>query len=209
MDKGVLIHFYLQVSVEIHPAAGHKILRVLDIGANIGAETVRFLKLYPDAKIVCLEPWQRNFDYLKLNTAWAGERCECYLGALWHEEHRDLEVIDPGAASQTVRLGENQGKGGLGVVGWTLAQLIAKQGWDEVDVLKVDIEGAEREIFPNLDGELVKKIKCLIIEPHDILVPGSLTAVFEALRLAEFDCFLVGENIVAIRRGLGWNWTLS
>ncbi len=54
--------------------------------------------------------------------------------------------------------------------------------FDYVDILKIDIEGAELEIFSEGSEEWLSKIGLIIVETHERFRPGSDGAVRNALR---------------------------
>jgi hypothetical protein len=56
--------------------------------------------------------------------------------------------------------------------------LIAETGIECIDLLKMDIEGAEREVFES--GEWISRVGAIAIELHDHIKPGCRLAV-EAL----------------------------
>jgi hypothetical protein len=45
---------------------------------------------------------------------------------------------------------------------------------DRIALLKVDIEGAEREAFEHIEAQTLRRIDRLAIEYHDHLQPGTL-----------------------------------
>jgi FkbM family methyltransferase len=55
------------------------------------------------------------------------------------------------------------------VEGITLSSFLAERGIDYVDILKVDIEGAEIHLFNNLDDAVLNKIGQITIEFHDFI----------------------------------------
>ena len=59
--------------------------------------------------------------------------------------------------------------------GLTLETFLREQGIDSLDVLKVDIEGAEKQVFGSTSDELLRSIKQITIEFHDF-VPDSITS---------------------------------
>jgi hypothetical protein len=75
----------------------------------------------------------------------------------------------------------------------------------EIDILKVDIEGAEYEIFsaPNV-SEWIGNVKALVFECPDVDRPGSTQKIFQAIAALDFDCSIAGECIALIRRDTGW-----
>ena len=67
---------------------------------------------------------------------------------------------------------------------------------ESIDILKVDIEGAEKEVFETCDW--IDAINCLMIETHDRFKPGSSAAV-DAVT-AEFFSSKHGETTVYVRK---------
>jgi hypothetical protein len=57
----------------------------------------------------------------------------------------------------------------------SMRTLMSEMRMPSVDLLKVDIEGAEREVFENCDW--MQDIRCLMIELHDRFRPGCTEAV--------------------------------
>jgi len=70
----------------------------------------------------------------------------------------------------------------------------------EIDMLKIDIEGAEKYLFQNNPHEWLSKVKCLIIELHDNLQPGTSQAFFREMAKYDWFTFIKGENIFCLRK---------
>jgi FkbM family methyltransferase len=51
----------------------------------------------------------------------------------------------------------------------TLESLMEKNNIDYIDILKIDIEGSEYEILPNISDECYSKIKQITVEFHDFI----------------------------------------
>ena len=66
----------------------------------------------------------------------------------------------------------------------------------QIDILKIDIEGSEKEVFQHGYADWLPKIKVLIIELHDRMVPGASAAVFSAINQYDFSVDIKGENLV-------------
>ena len=60
-------------------------------------------------------------------------------------------------------------------------------GEPKIDLLKVDIEGAEIEVFKGASSEVLSHVKRAAIEFHDILRPGCKEAVLDVLRKNGFS----------------------
>jgi hypothetical protein len=65
------------------------------------------------------------------------------------------------------------------VEGLTFDELMERFSLDSIDVLKVDIEGAEKEVFAS-SGKWLDKVGMLVIELHDRFKPGCRKAVMDA-----------------------------
>ena len=71
---------------------------------------------------------------------------------------------------------------------------------DFVDLLKVDIEGAEREVFAS-PAAWIERVGVIIIELHDRFVRGCALNFYTATR--GFACeWHAGEHVIVARRGL-------
>lgn len=67
----------------------------------------------------------------------------------------------------------------MAVPACTLAEFFARHGLEHVDLLKVDIEGAEIEVFAETSAETLARIKQISVEFHDFLDPSLRDAVHE------------------------------
>jgi FkbM family methyltransferase len=154
---------------------------ILDVGANIGATSVLLLNAYPDARIVALEPDPGNFAVLQKNIAPYGARAVALRMALWHQpEALAIErgsFRDGGAWSFQVR--SSRDSESSEVDGITLAELIQRYELDSIDILKIDIEGAERFVFESSITPSLRHVKSIAIELHD--APGR-EAFFRCLK---------------------------
>jgi hypothetical protein len=91
------------------------------------------------------------------------------------------------------KLGEIVGE----VQGVTVDTIMKEQGIDHVDILKIDIEGAEREVFRDPSSWL-RKVDALIIELHERMKPGCNRSFYNATN--DFDNeWLHGENVYLAR----------
>lgn len=70
--------------------------------------------------------------------------------------------------------------------GISVDTLMEKNGWARTEILKMDIEGAEKEIL-SADVGWLKKVKLLIIELHDNFKPNCTKTLFKALEPFEYE----------------------
>ena len=169
---------------------------ILDCGANIGTSAVYFANVYPDAKILSVEPDTENFELLKLNTS-PYPNIKCIKSALWNKETYVGLTGYPPAAFMTYETNADDPKA---IKTTTISKLFADSGFAMIDLLKIDIEGAEKEVFEAPDiHDWLSKVKVIAIELHDRFKLGCSKAVFSALIKYDFFLWQCGENLIFIR----------
>ncbi len=167
---------------------------IIDAGANIGIASLYFLHQYADARIVAIEPSAANFELLRQNTAPYASRIRLVQGALWTTAGTlDLDFRGEDWLTRVRPAGEGQSGA---VEAFTVPSIIA-YGDGPVDLLKVDIEGSEKEIFGSPAREWLPAIRNIVIELHDGACEGRF---FEALEGYQYD--LQRQDLVAVCRNL-------
>jgi hypothetical protein len=81
----------------------------------------------------------------------------------------------------------------------TIGELLKNSGYEKIDILKLDIEGAEKEIFSDGYEDWLGKVNIIIIELHDWYRPGCSEAVYSALNKYKFISYKKGENTIFIK----------
>jgi FkbM family methyltransferase len=153
---------------------------IVDAGANIGFTSVFFARKYPGSKIIAIEPEASNFKILTRNTR-PYTNIVPIRAALWRET-KPLGVVDPGLGNWAFQTDDNVKVAGRGTVqGVTMKQILDDMALDHVDILKVDIEGAEKEVFEN-SAEWIDRVDAIVIEIHDDLKNGCRDAVYGAVQ---------------------------
>lgn len=183
------------------PALPLDIETLVDLGANIGLSTLYFASKYPNARILAIEPDRGNYDMLVENTAMLGDRIQRRNVAAWksggfvslHAENTSGESLDAwgfrtsdSTGSSTSRLTRCE----------RIDVLLDEAGLSDVDVLKIDVEGAELEIFSERPEEWLHRIRFIIIETHDSFREGSEKAVRDAIRETFDELPRSGENLI-------------
>ena len=168
---------------------------IIDLGANIGLTSLYFNKVYPKAKIIAIEPEVSNFDILMKNVNQI-DQIKPINAAIWDKDI-DLVLLDEGHGHYGYTVFENkENKSGTVVKCITLASVLNKFQVDKIDVLKVDIEGAERELFQGNVDVWLGKTRVLIIELHDRMRAGCTKSVFKSLSAYNYEMKIKGENLV-------------
>jgi FkbM family methyltransferase len=172
---------------------------IIDAGANIGFTTLFFHRAYPSAKIVSLEPDSENFKTLKQNTS--GYQNLYPLQAALFNRVGEIKIVDEGHGIRGFMAREiSDNQIGQTMPCTTLVELMSNHNLTEIDILKMDIEGSELEVFQYEPEKWLPKVKCLIIELHDRMKPGCSKAVFQAISKYNFDFSIKGENLVFLNR---------
>lgn len=176
---------------------------IVDVGANVGCAAVYFAHRHPGAQVVAVEPEAGNLELLRLNCA-GYANVTTVAAALWHRT-ADLVIDNPQAAPWAFRVREAEPSDDAPPLrGITLPEILASALGPaaveaRIDLLKIDIEGAEMDVFarpvPWLD-----RVDVLVIELHDRLRPGCEEAVRSRLPPETFDHSVRGVNAVFLRR---------
>ena len=141
---------------------------ILDCGANIGCTAFYLLHAYPDAEVVVVEPDEANMSICRLNLAPFGPRVRFVQAGVWPPAE-PLRVErgkfrDGRAWSYQVRPcrpGERPDMEGIPLR--ALIRLLPTG----VDLVKIDIEGAERGVFEALESDALERVRNIAIELHD------------------------------------------
>lgn len=177
---------------------------MIDAGANVGFTSVVYANRYPEAKIIAIEPEASNFQMLKKNAV-AYPNIEPVQGALW-KENASLRLIDPGLGNWGFRTqerweSEREDFDCQLVQAFTLERMLQERKIEFVDILKIDIEGSEKEVFENSTA-WIDRVGVIVIELHDSFKEGCSRAVHSAATGFEFDWNL-GETTVLGRKEYG------
>jgi FkbM family methyltransferase len=172
---------------------------IFDIGANVGYASVYFAEKYPGARIIAVEPEASNADLLKKNTA-AYPNVTVVQAGIWNRQAR-LTLVDADAKSSDFQLREcAPGEDGIEAV--TVDHLMELAGTDHADIVKIDIEGGEKELFAD-NVDWLGRVDTLIIELHDRFKPGCKDAFLQAAARFGFSGHEIGLNYIARRMAPG------
>jgi FkbM family methyltransferase len=158
---------------------------IVDLGANIGLATMFLGLRYPTARILAVEPEPRNFAALRDNIRALGDRARARHAAAWSDDgvihlHTEAESGLPFDA-WGVRVSARPTSTSGVTEARRMTTLLDEAGFDRVDILKIDIEGAELELFSEGAEAWLPRINMVIIETHERFRPGSDAAARRAL----------------------------
>jgi len=172
---------------------GPPVETVIDLGANVGLSAMYFKTKYPNAQVIAVEPEKHNYEQLVKNIA-GFSNVYALNNAIWYE-NKEQEIYDGGRGEYAFRIVEANGEKIGTTTCITINDIVKKYDLKRIDILKVDIEGAEKELFMyNYQGWL-PMVRCIMVELHDGDHPGCTSAFFRAIADREFTMFCKGENV--------------
>lgn len=171
---------------------------IVDCGANIGLATVWFKNKYPNAKIVSVEPASSNYEMLVKNTE-AYDNVSCLKAGIWNK-NAILKVVDNGYGEWGFMTEEVETEGPDTINSVSIDGLMEKFGLDHIDLLKIDIEGSEKELFEKNYEKWMPKVKVILIELHDSMKEDCIRTFFKAMVNYKFTMRCKGENIICEMR---------
>jgi FkbM family methyltransferase len=167
---------------------------IIDGGGNIGLSACFFATKYPSAAVISIEPDKDNYKMLQLNCGHYSNIHTQQCGIWKNNTHLKIENADAGNNAFTVT--ETEEATGETIQAVTILHLMEKYNMPYIDILKLDIEGSEKEVFEENFDTWLPKTKVLIIELHDEMKKGSSSAVFNAVNQFNFSFSIKGENII-------------
>jgi len=167
---------------------------ILDCGANVGFAAIFFKNIFPDAKIISIEPDSSNFNLLKLNTK-DYQRVSCLNGAIWNKD-TNLVIKDLGLCKWGFMIEESSDTNLGSIKAYTIESIMKMFDINQIDIIKIDIEGSEKELFECNFEKWLPNTKMIIIELHDSMRAGSSKSFFKALSNYDYSLDFKGENII-------------
>ena len=176
---------------------------IIDGGANAGYATVWFANQFPEAEIVAIEPEGENFALLRDNASYY-PNIRAIEAAIWNKPG-ELNLVTHDAGNTWlgywgVRVEEAADVAKKAVKAITLDEILHSTGRKHIDILKLDIEGAEKEVFSENYANWLSKTNILILELHDRFKAGCSAAVYSAVRSFDFTERRRGENVFFVRK---------
>lgn len=136
---------------------------IIDCGSNIGMSILYFKTLYPGARIIGFEADPFIFGFLEKNIrSYHFDKVSVFNKAVWDADGSTLSFLTEGGAGG--RLEEQSGASRYIDVKTTRLKNYLTE---EIDFLKIDIEGAEHKVVTDCADEL-RFVKNLFIEYHSM-----------------------------------------
>ena len=173
---------------------------IIDGGGNIGLTACYFATKYPNAIVISVEPDAENFKILQTNTR-AYKNISAFKSGIW-KSNAYLKIIDSQVGNNAFTVTESNEEDTQAIKAVGIYNLMTEFNSPKIDILKLDIEGSEKEVFETNFETWLPKTKILIIELHDAMKPGCSKSVFNAISKYDFSFSIKGENIVFTNNAL-------
>jgi len=167
-DSNVLVQVF-QYRQYAHLLGRRDVRYIIDCGANIGAASLFLLDQYPGAELIAVEPDADNMAVCRQNLAPFAPRVRFVEAGIWSS--------DAGLIVERGKYGDGQAWSFQvrpcrpdetpEVHGVSIGSLIRDHAFPRIDLLKVDIERSELEVFDHGDLAWLRQTRLLAIELHD------------------------------------------
>lgn len=155
----------------IAPVSDPKVL--LDGGAYIGDTSAYFLSKYKGLRSIALEPMADSRELATRNFAPYGDRAELWPMALTSDGAPvRMSGVETGARASD--------DGEIEVPSISIPQILEKLPEGRIDILKMDIEGAEGPIFSDAPERWLPHVGCIIVETHGPEITDTVLGALKA-----------------------------
>lgn len=187
----IFVQHELKLSNKVSPSL------IIDCGAYIGLSSLYYHIIYPNAKIIAIEPETSNFNQLVANTKRI-RNITPVNAAIW--PYKKKLYINNSPSKWGYIVNDQSNDCHSTIAGRTLNQVIKmyKKNADYI-ILKMDIEGAEKDVFSKNNKGWLSTIKIIQIELHDNIRPGCSEAFYNSCTKNEWKIKKKGEKFTAIR----------
>lgn len=142
---------------------------IIDCGANIGLTSLYFLNKFPQARLIAVEPDVSNLEILRRNLSFYKDQVTLVHSGVWSKTTGLVVVKEQykGGGEDATQVRECPPGAKADLKAATIDELLKRSSSDTIDILKIDIERAEAEIFKKNYESWLPKVKNIVIELHD------------------------------------------
>jgi FkbM family methyltransferase len=179
-----------------------KVRTIVDLGGHVGLTSLFFLESFPHARLVAVEATPDNASVLRHNLSSFADRALVIEAAI--ADAPGTARFQSSGWSWERRLGApiSEDAGFFQVECVTVDDVMRRAELSSIDLLKIDVEGAEQAILAN-DPAWLRNVGAIVIELHE---PYSLEQFANAIAPAGFTVVSPSaasgiKMIVAVREG--------
>jgi FkbM family methyltransferase len=195
-DRYTFFEVFLKECYDVKTFFSNKdVKNIIDAGANAGFATLDLRRQFPEATIVAIEPEDGNFDILLKNVQ-KDARIKALKTALWYES--TFLKIAPSNSNRNFSVTATHANDSDCFAAISIQDILQNNNWTHIDVLKIDIEGAEKEVFSKNYEQWLPYTKCIVMEIHDDMKKGCSRAVFSAIAQYNFSTYIKDGNFIFI-----------
>lgn len=198
-DLNVFRQIFAFEQYKIRNLENMEIESIVDLGANIGLSALDFSMRFPNAKVFAVEPEIHNYEMMVKNVAGL-DNVYCLNNAIWNST-KSLGVYDKGLGEYGYVVSEENPREIGSIKSLTIDEIMQKFNLSKIDLLKIDIEGSEKELFSSNYESWLPKVGCIIIELHDWMRHGCASSFFKAISTYDYDLSFKGENLTVMFTG--------
>jgi FkbM family methyltransferase len=145
--------------VPVNALAPASVRWVIDCGANVGLSALYFAAKFPNATILAIEPMPENYRVMAASVKHEPRIVPIQACVAAQDGSRFMSTHLPAWGNKVADAPTE-----LEVPALSLASLMQRHAIERIDVLKVDIEGGEKELFEH--AQFLEKTDLVLIELH-------------------------------------------
>lgn len=172
---------------------------IVDAGGYIGTASIALKEIFPQAKLIIIEPSSDNLEVLKDNVANL-QNVKILHGALVGSSEKTMQLNNRGTECGFTVVAKPSDKPNASFIqetpAYRLSDLLLEN--EKIGLLKLDIEGGELSLLEH-DIKGLKNIDVVFAELHDRIAPGCVDKFLEFSK----DRILIkdkGEKFLSVRR---------
>lgn len=209
-DSSVFIDHILRRYYSFKFLSNKKDFFLIDCGSFNGIETFRlnqvFKKNNRNLNSICIEANKDNFEALYKNLGQMNN-IKIYNKAVYHTDNEFLfeEKIES-HLNQSYSYSTDYNNEKVGTI--SINNIIKKNNIKTIDILKIDIEGLEYELFSE-NTEWISKVNCFVIEYYHLNEISKLNEFLNNFKNQNFVYDLFKENLVIYKKNSDLSFNIS
>ena len=170
--------------------------QIVDLGANAGFTIRLWRDHFPDARVIAVEPDESNLKMCRLNAdaTGGGEKVQLVLACV--DGKPGTVLLDRSGMEQVYHITDKATNNCVEVVAKTVPQILDEcQAEPVIDLLKCDIQGAERAVFADC-ASWVHRVRNMIVELHDPYTKDDFLADLNRAGWRYRDCVVHKTDVL-------------